>query len=77
MIPLKRDCLEIVSLLLQLVNEIFLCFWQKNHHFKEEIDLLIRCIRQNNSTLSLCKRESWFSMLSDDEIKRIEKVMTD
>ncbi len=42
----------------------------------KEIDLLIRCIRQNNGTLSKRKRESWFSMLSDHEIESIEKIVS-
>lgn len=41
----------------------------------KEVDLLIRCVRQNNGTLSKRKRESWFHMLSDKEIEEIEKVI--
>jgi len=41
----------------------------------KEIDLLIRCIRQNNGKLSKRKQESWFSLLSDSEITRIEKII--
>ena len=41
----------------------------------KEIDLLIRCVRQNGGTLSKRKRESWFYMLSDKEIESIEKII--
>lgn len=41
----------------------------------KEIDLLIRCIRQNNGTLSKRKRQSWFHMLNNTEIEKIEKVI--
>ncbi len=42
---------------------------------EKEIDLLIRCIRQNNGTLSRRKRESWFHMLNDKEIEEVERIM--
>lgn len=42
----------------------------------KEIDLLIRCIRQNQGTLSKRKRETWFHMLNDAEIERIEKIIS-
>jgi len=41
----------------------------------KEVDLLIRCVRQNNGSLSKRKRESWFHMLSDSEIEKIEKTI--
>ena len=41
----------------------------------KEIDLLIRCVRQNNGTLSKRKQEAWFSMLSDKEVEQIEKTI--
>jgi hypothetical protein len=41
----------------------------------KEIDLFIRCVRQNNGTLSKSKRKSWFHMLSDAEIDHMEKVI--
>jgi hypothetical protein len=41
-----------------------------------EIDLLIRCVRQNDGELSKRKRESWFQMLTDAEVKAIEKIIS-
>lgn len=41
-----------------------------------QIDLFIRCVRQNNGTLSQRKRESLFGMLQDSEISQMEKVVT-
>ncbi len=41
----------------------------------QKIDLFIRCVRQNNGTLSAKKRESYFAMLSDEEIKQMETVV--
>lgn len=40
-----------------------------------ELDLLIRCIQQNQGLLSKRKRDAWFSMLSDKEIKLIEDAI--
>ncbi len=40
-----------------------------------KIDLLVRCLKQNNGRLSARKREGHFSMLTDQEIAQIEKVV--
>lgn len=40
----------------------------------QSIDLFIRCIRQNGGKLSSRKRETYFSMLRNDEITRMEEV---
>ncbi len=39
----------------------------------QQIDLFIRCIRQNGGKLSSRKRQQYFSMLSDDEITQMEQ----
>lgn len=41
----------------------------------KELDLFIRCVRQNGGTLSKLKRESWFHMLSDQEISQMEAAV--
>lgn len=41
----------------------------------QKIDLFIRCVRQNNGKLSSRKKESFFSMLTDDEILKMEKII--
>lgn len=41
----------------------------------QRLDLFIRCVRQNGGTLSTKKRESYFSMLSEEEIRQMEQVM--
>lgn len=41
----------------------------------KEINLLVRCIRQNNGMLSKRKKDAWFSMLTDKEIENIEKII--
>ncbi|MFS8564212.1 MAG: hypothetical protein LVR00_07895 [Rhabdochlamydiaceae bacterium] len=41
----------------------------------QRLDLFIRCVRQNNGMLSSRKRESYFSMLTDEEIKKMEDVI--
>jgi len=40
-----------------------------------EIDLFIKCVKQNNGTLSARKRESLFSMLTDAEILAMQKII--
>lgn len=42
----------------------------------QRIDLLIKCVRQNNGTLSSKKRESHFQMLTNEEIEKMEKVIS-
>jgi hypothetical protein len=39
------------------------------------IDLFIKCVRQNEGSLSERKRSSHFSMLTDKEISEMEAVM--
>ena len=39
------------------------------------IDLFIKCIRQNEDSLSQRKRLSYFSMLTDKEILEMEAVI--
>ena len=41
----------------------------------QRIDLFIKCVRQNAGTLSSRKREDYFSMLTDEEIREMEVVM--
>lgn len=41
----------------------------------QRIDLFIKCVRQNNGTLSSRKRETHFKMLTEDEIKKMENVI--
>ena len=40
-----------------------------------QIDLFIRCVRQNNGTLSNRKRESLFGMLNEAEVSQMETVI--
>lgn len=43
----------------------------------QRIDLFIKCIRQNGGKLSSKKREKYFRMLTDNEIKKMEdRVMS-
>lgn len=41
----------------------------------QRVDLFIKCVRQNSGTLSTRKREGYFEMLSDEEIRRMESVI--
>lgn len=41
----------------------------------QRIDLFIKCVHQNGGTLSSRKRENYFKMLTDDEIKKMEDVI--
>jgi len=41
----------------------------------QKIDLFIKCVRQNNGTISKRKRESLFGMLTYKEIGFLEGVM--
>lgn len=41
----------------------------------QRIDLFIKCVRQNGGTLSTRKRESYFDMLTDEEIRKMEEVI--
>jgi hypothetical protein len=41
----------------------------------QKLDLFIKCVRQNNGKLSLKKREDYFNMLTDEEIKKMEDVI--
>ncbi len=42
----------------------------------QRIDLFIKCVRQNDGTLSARKRESYFKMLTDEEISKMEQAIT-
>ena len=42
----------------------------------QSIDLFIKCVRQNNGKLSARKREQHFSMLTDDEIRLLEQIIS-
>lgn len=42
----------------------------------QKIDLLIKCVRQNAGVLSDRKKKDYFSMLSDDEIQRLQAIIT-
>ena len=42
----------------------------------QSVDLFIRCVRQNGGKLSLRKREKYFSMLTDDEIRLLEQAVS-
>ncbi len=39
------------------------------------IDLFIKCVRQNNGSLSTRKRSSWFKMLNEAEVNQMENVI--
>lgn len=41
----------------------------------QRMDLFIKCVRQNGGTLSSRKKENFFKMLTDDEIKMMEEVI--
>jgi Fic family protein len=41
----------------------------------QRLDLFIRCVRQNGGELSARKRERYFSMLTESEIKEMEEVI--
>jgi hypothetical protein len=41
----------------------------------QRIDLFIKCVRQNGGALSSRKRENYFKMLTDDEIKKMEDII--
>ncbi|MBI5346126.1 MAG: Fic family protein [Chlamydiae bacterium] len=41
----------------------------------QRLDLFIKCVRQNGGALSAKKRESYFEMLSDEEINKMEEVI--
>ncbi len=42
----------------------------------QRIDLFIKCVRQNNGVLSLKKKESYFQMLTDEEIRKMENIIS-
>ncbi len=39
------------------------------------IDLFIRCVRQNNGSLSTRKRSSLFKMLTEGEVNQMENII--
>ena len=41
----------------------------------QRIDLFIKCVHQNGGVLSSRKREDYFKVLTDDEIKKMEEVI--
>ena len=41
----------------------------------QRIDLFIKCVRQNGGALSSRKRDNYFKMLTDEEIKKLEEVI--
>lgn len=41
----------------------------------QQIDLFIRCVRQNHGHLSARKREKYFHMLTDEEIREMEMIV--
>ncbi len=41
----------------------------------QKVDLIIKCVRQNGGALSSRKRESYFKMLTDEEIKKMEEAI--
>lgn len=41
----------------------------------QKLDLFIKCVRQNNGKLSLRKREDYFKVLTDEEIKAMEEII--
>lgn len=42
----------------------------------QKMDLFFKCVRQNGGKLSTRKRESYFKMLSDEEIQKMEDVIS-
>lgn len=42
----------------------------------QKIDLFIKCVRQNGGVLSARKKEIYFKMLTDEEIKKLEEIIS-
>lgn len=41
----------------------------------QKLNLFIKCVHQNGGVLSLKKREAYFKMLTDEEIKKMEQII--
>lgn len=39
------------------------------------VDLCIKCVRQNNGSLSTRKRNSLYKMLTDNEVNQMESII--